>query len=55
MRKKSRFKVYPLTTEFNVNEPVILETEVYNEIYEETYGHAIELTVTGPGGGDENL
>ncbi len=47
---KSRFKVYPLTQDFTVNEPAVLETEVYNEIYEETYGHAVDLELRGPGG-----
>jgi hypothetical protein len=46
--EKSRFKVYPLTQEFTVNEPAVLETEVYNEIYEETYGHAVDLELSGP-------
>jgi len=48
--KKSRFKVYPLTPEFTANEPVILETETYNEIYEETFGHAVDLELRGPNG-----
>jgi len=47
--EKSRFKVYPLTQDFNVSEPAVLETEVYNEIYEETYGHAVDLELRGPG------
>ena len=42
---KSRFKVYPINSEFHVNEPVRLETEVYNEIYEKTYGHNIDLSL----------
>ena len=45
---KSRFKVYPLSQEFNVNEPAIFETEVYNEIYEKTFGHTIDLSLQGP-------
>jgi hypothetical protein len=52
---KSRFKVYPLTQEFNVNEPAILETEVYNEIYEETYGHTIDLTIESSDGYNESF
>jgi hypothetical protein len=47
--EKSRFKVYPLTQDFTVSEPAVLETEVYNEIYEETYGHAVDLELRGPG------
>ncbi len=47
---KSRFKVYPVTGEFHINEPVRLETEVYNEIYEETYGHTIDLNLRSSDG-----
>lgn len=47
-QEKDRFKVYPLTQTFNVNEPAVLKTEVYDEIYEETYGYPIELKLTGP-------
>ena len=53
--EKSRFKVYPMTPEFNVNEPAILETEVYDEIYEQTYGHAVELELTGADGFNETF
>ncbi|GJM28769.1 MAG: hypothetical protein DHS20C17_14040 [Cyclobacteriaceae bacterium] len=52
-REKSRFKVYPVTLHFNANEPAVLKTEVYNEIYEETYGHSIELALNGPDGYSE--
>ena len=51
---KSRFKVYPLSQEFNVNEPAVFETEVYNEIYEKTYGHTIALALQGPDGFSES-
>ena len=47
-QEKSRFKVYPVTQEFNASEPVILKTEVYNEIYEETFGYPVELELQGP-------
>lgn len=51
---KSRFRVYPVTLQFNANEPVALKTEVYNEIYEETYGHQIDLDLNGPNGFNES-
>ena len=47
-QQKSRFKVYPITQSFNANEPVVMKTEVYDEIYEETFGYAIELDLQGP-------
>ena len=43
---KRRFKVYPIKNEYLNNESVVFETEVYNEIYEQTYGHKIALRLT---------
>jgi hypothetical protein len=42
---KRRFKVYPLKNEYLNSETVVFETEVYNQIYEPTYGHKIELQI----------
>ncbi len=47
---KSRFKVYPLSTEFHVNEPVVLETEAYDEIYERIFGQTVELVLRNASG-----
>jgi hypothetical protein len=44
---RRKFKVYPVKNEFLVNESIVFETEVYNDIYEPTYGHRIDLAVTG--------
>jgi hypothetical protein len=43
---KRRFKVYPVKNEFLNSETVVFETEVYNEIYEPTFGHKIDLQLT---------
>lgn len=43
---KRRFKVYPVKNEFLNSETIVFETEVYNEIYEPTYGHKIDLQLT---------
>lgn len=43
---KRRFKVYPVKNEYLNSEAVIFETEVYNDIYEQTFGHKIDLRVT---------
>jgi hypothetical protein len=43
---KRRFKVYPVKNEYLNSETVVFETEVYNEIYEPTYGHKIDLQLT---------
>lgn len=42
---KRKFRVYPIQNEYYDNEPVVFETEVYNDIYERIYGHTIELTL----------
>ena len=47
---KRRFKVYPVKNEFYDNETEVFETEVYNEIYEPTYGHKIQLNITDEAG-----
>lgn len=49
---KRRFRFYPVKNEFNEGEPVVFETEVYNELYEHVYGHTIQLDITTPE--DEN-
>ena len=43
---KRRFKVYPLKNEFEDTEPVVFETEIYDEVYEKIYGQSINLTIT---------
>lgn len=43
---KRKFKVYPVKNEFFDNEPVVFETEVYNDIYQRIYGQAINLKIT---------
>ena len=43
---KRRFKVYPVKNEYLNTETVVFETEVYNDIYEPTFGHKIDLQLT---------
>lgn len=47
---KRRFKVYPEKDVFEDTEPVVFETEIYNEIYEEIYGYEISLKLTDEAG-----
>ncbi|MCC5931095.1 MAG: hypothetical protein JJU28_17745 [Cyclobacteriaceae bacterium] len=47
---KRRFRVYPLKNEYNENETVIFEAEVYNEIYERTYNHKVDLVLKSESG-----
>lgn len=42
---KRKFRVYPIRNEYLDNEPVVFETEAYNDIYEKIFGQTVELTV----------
>ena len=44
---KRKFKCYPTANEYTENQTVIFRSEVYNEIYERTYGLPIQITVKG--------
>jgi hypothetical protein len=43
---RRKFRVYPLRTENWDNEPVIFETEIYNDIYEKIYDQKIDLRLS---------
>ncbi len=47
---KRKFRVYPVKEEFEDSQPVVFETELYNDIYEEVYGQPINLTVSSETG-----
>jgi hypothetical protein len=47
---KRKFRSYPVQQEFSDTEPVIFESQVYNDIYEPVYGNTIEIDLTGEGG-----
>ncbi len=51
---KRKFRVYPLKNELLNNEPVIFEAEVYNDIYERTYNHKIDLQISREDGSLQN-
>ncbi|MCS6973100.1 MAG: hypothetical protein NZM13_01310 [Cyclobacteriaceae bacterium] len=43
---KSKFRCFTLKPEFSEEEPVIFESQVYNDIYEPVYGNTIELSIS---------
>jgi hypothetical protein len=43
---KRKFRVYPLDNEYDSGQKIVLETEVYNDIYEKTYGQNVRLDLT---------
>lgn len=47
---KRKFKSYPTQQEFSDVEPVVFESQVYNDIYEPVYGNTIEVDVTNERG-----
>lgn len=47
---KRKFKVYPISDKFEDTQPVVFETELYNDIYEEVYGQPVSLTITAEDG-----
>lgn len=51
---KRRFKVYPEKDVFEDTEPVVFNTEIYNEIYEEIYGYEIALKLSDEDGETRN-
>lgn len=43
---KRRFKVYPIKNEFTDTEPVIFESEIYNELFEPIFDQSVALEIT---------
>ena len=43
---KRKFRSYPVKQEFSDTEPVIFESQVYNDIFEPVYGNTIDLVLT---------
>ncbi|MEP2771642.1 MAG: VWA domain-containing protein [Fulvivirga sp.] len=42
---RRKFKAYPVKNEFNTNEKVVFDTEVYNDLYERIYGNKINFSL----------
>lgn len=47
---KRKFRSYPLQQEFSNVEPVVFESQVYNDIFESVYGNTIEVDITNESG-----
>jgi hypothetical protein len=47
---KRKFRSYPVHQEFSDNEPVMFESQVYNDIFEPVYGNSIEIFITDESG-----
>ncbi|MCH8317410.1 MAG: VWA domain-containing protein [Bacteroidetes bacterium] len=44
---KRKFRVYPISNEFNSTDRIIFEAQIYNDVYEKVYGKEIALKITG--------
>jgi hypothetical protein len=47
---KQKFKSYPIQQDFSDTEPVVFESQVYNDIFEPVYGNKINIEITGVNG-----
>jgi hypothetical protein len=47
---KRKFRSYPIKQEFSDTEPVVFESQVYNDIFEPVYGNPINIELTGEAG-----
>jgi hypothetical protein len=47
---KKKFRSYPVKQEFSESEPVVIESQVYNDIFEPVYGNTIDLELVNDAG-----
>ncbi|HNT50709.1 MAG TPA: VWA domain-containing protein, partial [Cyclobacteriaceae bacterium] len=45
LEDKRKFRSFPLQNEFSETEPVIIESQVYNDLFELVYGNTVKLEV----------
>ena len=43
---KKKFRCFPLQNEFSATEPIIFESQIYNELFEPIYGNKVDITLT---------
>lgn len=51
---KRKFRVYPISAEFDAGDRVAFQTEIYNDIYEHIYGQEVKLDLTDEKGKVQN-
>ncbi|WP_373330606.1 hypothetical protein [Salmonirosea aquatica] len=51
---KRKFRVYPVSAEFDAGDRVSFQTEIYNDIYENIYGQEVKLDLTDEKGKVQN-
>lgn len=51
---KRKFRSYPVRQEFSDTEPVVFESQVYNDIFEPVFGNSVEIDITHEDGQRSN-
>jgi hypothetical protein len=52
---RRKFKSFPLQNEFTDAEPVVFESQVYNELFEQVYGNRIDIEIKSESTGTRNF
>lgn len=47
---RRRFRAFPIQQEFSSDGPVVIESQVYNELFEPTFGQSVDLEISGETG-----
>lgn len=47
---RTRFRSFPVQHEFSSDGPAVIESQVYNELFEPTFGHTVEIELKGEDG-----
>jgi hypothetical protein len=47
---KRRFRSFPISNEFTENDPVVVESQLYNELFEPVFGNEVKLSITSDEG-----
>ncbi len=55
LEDRRKFRSFPLQNEFSDSEPVVIESQVYNELFELVYGNTIRLEIRDENGAVTNF
>ncbi len=47
---RRRFRAFPIQQEFSSDGPAVIESQVYNELFEPVFGNTVDLEITGESG-----
>jgi len=52
---KRKFRCFPVNPNFSINQPVLLEVQIFNDVFEMEYGRAIDLEIINEKGEKRNF